>query len=484
MTNWDIVIGGTAFPFASYGAIVTGMQGVGMAPVRNVITNYAISPGGAHQRTKVDTRSLIIQAALPGTSMANLHRLRGDLIAAIRPDRDGMTQQPSLLRYTGGSVPVEIEAYYDDGLGWSNPVGYTETLAMRFVAPDPYFRGTADLHTSVTPPAFKRFLGIAAYTAHGWDISQAVSLPIGADNGFRDLRRILVSENDEILHLGFSYYQNGTAVSFTGVTAEGMGKWSNETWSLYAGSAGISAVFKDPGAPGQAPDWRAAEYHAGTMWIAVCADHTSLSGTGIVSTTLFSHSATTPGTWTVQGTATCDSGSRAIKNTMVLKSSGGNLYYFGEPTTYTGSTFAANNVLIRTAQGFTPLDDRLVFGYGGIARKPNPIVPTVVDVLDTGLNIYLSLSASTSVFLPNGTFASSVLRGELAGTSYTWSSIGTCTGFIYSMAQIEDSSILVGGDMNSINGVSTGTSPNGTGQTGTPWALDIPTMYARSSIIP
>lgn len=125
------------------GIIPLEMQGVGMPPLDNVATPYALLPGAQFERSLARSRVFTIVCLIPGSTWANMHALREALIARVQPDQSAQ-QQPVYLRYTGAADPQVIAAHYDGGLEFAPPTGFAETVPLRFVAHDPFWYSEQD----------------------------------------------------------------------------------------------------------------------------------------------------------------------------------------------------------------------------------------------------------------------------------------------------------------------------------------------------
>jgi hypothetical protein len=125
------------------GIIPMEMQGVGMPPIDNVATPYALLPGSLFERSLARSRVFTIVCLIPGSTWQNMHALREALIARVQPNQT--TQQaPVYLRYSGASENQIIAAHYDSGLDFNQPSGFAETVALRFVAHDPFWYSEQD----------------------------------------------------------------------------------------------------------------------------------------------------------------------------------------------------------------------------------------------------------------------------------------------------------------------------------------------------
>jgi hypothetical protein len=453
-SEWQLIVSGTAVPFDQYGAIVTGMQGVGMAPVRNVISPYALSPGGAHQRTKVESRSVILQAVLPGTSIANLHQLRARLIEVLRPDRDA-TQQPVTLRYTGGSATVDLQAYYDAGLEWSNPVGYTEALALRFIAPDPYWRGTADTAGFLAAGSISPMKNIAIEQSTGWSFAPGVSAEPTAFTYSGKIKRITTTDGGSGL-LAFtlnsgtssfvSFYKNNVFGSFSKTT---IARWDGVDWSSYAGTMPTGNNFPI----------QCAVKSGETIWVlATNAVNETASASSRGTVFFYPYRWTQSDGWLSAGTYSASSfESRRINVDALYKSvNDGEVYLAIGNYNNPGSVSVPSPLLVSRSNGlggweFAPFDLDLVLA---------PASTSCINyIFDTPSALYMALVPSPNgVMLPEskgGTFQSSIIyQQRLTGV---WQSLGTAQGGAgdVSLAAIAISGegvVYVGGGFTSLAG--------------------------------
>lgn len=153
--------GGREVSLDTYGTYVTLWSGGGMPPLQNNVQPQALLPGDRWQSTKVRSRVLLLTIWAKGTSLENLHAVRQALINVIKPDLVA-TQQPFLLRYSGAAVKKEIAVRYEAGLEGGALMGVTETLGLRLLAVDPFWREIGD---SAAVPATTASLSIYSFLA-------------------------------------------------------------------------------------------------------------------------------------------------------------------------------------------------------------------------------------------------------------------------------------------------------------------------------
>lgn len=122
------------------GVVLIQAQGLGMPPVQNQVTDYAVLDGGSYQKSRTQTRTIMLQLAAMGTSWSGtggIHAIRKALVNAVNPHR--ATGLPIKLYYEGNSPGRHIDTYYDAGLEMGEMRGFSEVMTIRLLAPDPYF---------------------------------------------------------------------------------------------------------------------------------------------------------------------------------------------------------------------------------------------------------------------------------------------------------------------------------------------------------
>lgn len=137
---------------ATNGVTLVQASGLGMPPVQNQVTDYAVLDGAAYQRTRVQPRTIMLQLAAYGTSWSGtggIHAIRHKLVDAVNPHRaEGL---PIRVYYNGNTPGRHIDAYYDAGLEMGEMDGFTETITLRLLAPDPFFYGNTQATATAGP---------------------------------------------------------------------------------------------------------------------------------------------------------------------------------------------------------------------------------------------------------------------------------------------------------------------------------------------
>ena len=114
MGNWKILTtAGTVVDIeATYNIKVQQAYGVGMPPMRNVITPYGLTDGGKFQRSIAPPREFTLECIVPftaSTTLAAHHTAKKSLIELVKRDRQ-TTEGPVTIRYTGATADVQIKA--------------------------------------------------------------------------------------------------------------------------------------------------------------------------------------------------------------------------------------------------------------------------------------------------------------------------------------------------------------------------------------
>lgn len=130
--------GGKEVRLKDVGFSFLAILGMGMGPVANIAQPYAL--GGAYYQDTVETeRQFTLVGTVQGISLADLRRVRKDLIDYFKPDRT-RTPQPLVLTYqetdTCGNPTMEklwIPCLYQEGLQGNITNDYQEAMGLQFV---------------------------------------------------------------------------------------------------------------------------------------------------------------------------------------------------------------------------------------------------------------------------------------------------------------------------------------------------------------
>lgn len=111
--------------------------GIGMPPVTLNMQPLALQAGAVHQSTKLGIRNVNYQLDLEGTSYANLHQKRQDLIAVVEPHAVRGDQAFTMGFKGANSARTAYGRYrYNGGLGFTQPTTFTEQVFLSMIAVD------------------------------------------------------------------------------------------------------------------------------------------------------------------------------------------------------------------------------------------------------------------------------------------------------------------------------------------------------------
>jgi hypothetical protein len=197
------------------GLFVDSVLGAGMPPVENITDPYAIIDGSIYQRTAVRQRVITLVIRAQGRGCLLLHSVRRRLIEAVSPHR---LDTPLVLRYHNGVDTLDIECYYDGGLELGGTDSWTETIALRLLAVDPFWR---------RPVALTAVLDVYQSIANTNRIEQRDTDGNWSNllNGADDVIRCFAYDPQGRLYVGGQF----TAVG--GVAAANIARWNGTAWS-------------------------------------------------------------------------------------------------------------------------------------------------------------------------------------------------------------------------------------------------------------
>lgn len=224
-------IAGTWVNLASYGIIVESHEDTGVAPLENILTEYALLPGGTFQRVKVRARLLTLRCRLVAESRVALHQMRATLVRDLLPNLDD--PQPIILRYDrGDGTIVQISARYADGLRLGAMTGQgAELLPLKFLSEDPFWEATNSTSVALDPQD---------------TISNANQIvrrnATGTWTGMNGTSNSGVAIYDMIFNSAGTLYVGGSIGSISGVTVNGIASWNGTSWAALGTGVGTIAV--------------------------------------------------------------------------------------------------------------------------------------------------------------------------------------------------------------------------------------------------
>jgi hypothetical protein len=207
---------GTALEFGmASGLDLETAFGVGMPPVDNITTPYAILDGSVYQRSITRNRTITLVIRANGKSQHGLQVLRSRLIEAVNPHRLTL---PIRLQYRGASRVLYIEGYYAGGLelpaDWRT--GF-ERIALQLLCVEPYWR-MVDATTAAL--AVRQTIANTNYIAQRSLTGAWNNMLNGAD----DIVYALEYDLQGRLYAGGAFHNIG------GVAAAHIARWTGTIW--------------------------------------------------------------------------------------------------------------------------------------------------------------------------------------------------------------------------------------------------------------
>ncbi len=130
--------GGRRVDLDAYNASLVAQQGTGMPPMRNQLTPYGGIAGSFYHGSLAAERPFTLTFSQWGDGVDGWHAERQNLINIVKTDVV-TTYLPMIIGYTDAGGETEIECIYDGGLEINDGKRDIDTIAMRFLAPDPYW---------------------------------------------------------------------------------------------------------------------------------------------------------------------------------------------------------------------------------------------------------------------------------------------------------------------------------------------------------
>ena len=227
------------------GIYATVTSGIGMPPLRHNLQGQSLVPGVEFQSTKILARPIQLTVwakpspTCPG-ALEGLHDLRQDMIDIIKPDRTD-PDQPFIMRYNGGDIPLDIEVLYEGGLEFQGDVRnqFFNSFVIRFLAPDPFWRED-NQHVAILDPIEVLPIqnGLIGKQNRVW-----------TDLGFTDNRILGMAIGPD-----GNLYATGEFTTIGGVGANGIAGYDGTDWfplgaglAVGGGPTGINIAFGPDG---------------------------------------------------------------------------------------------------------------------------------------------------------------------------------------------------------------------------------------------
>lgn len=214
------------------GFIPNEQDGTGMARVNNLASPQALQVGERFEGQTIQGRSFTISGSIVGTTVANFHSQKSDLISALSPNTVKINERsmPRLMRYSGATIEKEITAVYDGGLENGLPQGWTAVdYRLRLLAHDPLFYQLGESSTVLDSNDNATFSYIAHRTSAGtWDNMTHSGGTVSSVNA--------LAEDDTYIYVG------GNFTNWNGIAnADYIVRWNKETETWSALGTGFNA---------------------------------------------------------------------------------------------------------------------------------------------------------------------------------------------------------------------------------------------------
>jgi hypothetical protein len=234
--------GGRVINFDDAGFYISEVIDAGDVKQSIMIDKYASLPGGELNNITVEPRVFTLSGILIGDSESDLNDKRKDLIdffSVTSYPKDNFGYQPARLRYNDGvSAQKEIAVFLESGLEGKLEAGYNrELLALRFVAPDPYFYGIGETAALLDTSDSATFRLIAARLKETGQWSN-LGPPAGVAAG--SPRILAFAENETYVYIGgvFENFDNNA-------NCDNICRYNKDTGAYSALGTGLNGQVND-----------------------------------------------------------------------------------------------------------------------------------------------------------------------------------------------------------------------------------------------
>lgn len=226
-------LGGQVLDLETYGFYLSEFDGIGMPEIDHHMQKLALLPGALYKGSKIQPRFFLLTGEVIGSSLADYHSKRKDIIDAIKPDAKP-NDQPFLLRYTGANSnkPVDIACNYYRGLGLRGPSSFAEKLALGLAAYDPNFYEDGDEGGTLYQWNSATFDYIAERKVSGK--SSGSNTWAELSSGMNGAVKAIARHPDGSLYIGGSFTTAG------GVTVNHIAKWDGTSFSALGSGPGVN----------------------------------------------------------------------------------------------------------------------------------------------------------------------------------------------------------------------------------------------------
>jgi hypothetical protein len=239
MSNWRFIVNGAAVDpetDTTYSFILEQWVGAGMANIQNISSNFGLLDGDIFQRQRADVTSLTITGTVNGSSIADLHTKRRNLINAVKPDRSA-SQEAFVVQYLGSGSTRQASTYYEAGLSLGEVDVFRERIGLRLAMFDPFWEAPTSSSATLTTQATFSSCRLAQRAACG----QWGSIGGGGTNG---AVTTIISGSDGTLYVA------GGFGDVAGVSCSSVAQWNGTAWSkvgnAVASSIGVNTMVLSP----------------------------------------------------------------------------------------------------------------------------------------------------------------------------------------------------------------------------------------------
>lgn len=435
--------GGRKIDLTTLNAFLVSQSGTGMGTVANLTTPYASLVGSFLNKQAVKERSFTISFSTSGDGTQAWHQNRQALIDLTKPDLV-YPGQPFVLVYDGGGKELRLSCYYDGGLEMSDGTKDIETVGIKCLAPNPYWKtdGVDGAVLSVQQTITNANRVIKRAASGSWS-----SLGTGLSAGV---------VNDVIAGPDGSVYITGSFTTVNGVSASNIAKWNGTTFVAMGtglNSDGYAMVFDAAGNLYVTGNFSLAGGVANTAYVAKWNGSVwSPLGTGL-SSVAYDMAIDSSGNIYVTGTFTTAGGGAAAKiakwNGSAWSAMGTGLNSDGESVEWgpDGNLYAAGNFSLAGGVANTAY----IAKWNGSAWLP----------LGQGLS---AGGVQGLAFGKDGTLYATGLFATASGTTVnnvaqwngsTWKAMGSGLGGGqgYSIDVLMDGTVVVGGSFTTAGGI-------------------------------
>lgn len=221
---------------------VTVFGGMGMAPIKNSIQDWATAPGGYFQNAKIQNRVVTLsfytknesRGIFPTKSISALHELRQQLIDIFKPDLT-KNNDPIVFEYSDGDKPLYVKMIYEAGLEgeWDIRNRWTNSFPIRMIAVEPMlYEDSKDVQTLTFQKVFPGGVRCDSFGRINGEWSEMGSSTVPGAND--NVKCVAIGKYGEV-------YIGGDFTGVDGVTGTShIAYWDGTKWNQMAGGVNSS----------------------------------------------------------------------------------------------------------------------------------------------------------------------------------------------------------------------------------------------------